>query len=600
MSRKGDVMIKDARPKLLLFTCLMIALSVLSGCEQGQNLADSLKLKTDRTRFLAPEQLIDSSQFERSPINPILTSVGMVDEVSELPPNATFPRPGDWSYTEEDYRVGTADVLEVGVVGLFQAGAESILRRQVSESGYIDLPLLKEPVYVKGMTTTGVRKAVADAYDPGVLRDPIVSVTILERRQSTFSVLGSVDRPGTYNIMRNDMRVMEALALGGGIVTQNIDYIYVIRPAPAEAVKVEKPEADEPDRQRRQQQQPEQPTQQPEQPTEQPEQPVEEPTGDEEPVEPEEDIESILRELGGSAPGPAPETEPSVPTPSESGQVPLISDADGGAAGDSATTTTAATADADAEPEYEWVYEDGTWQRVAKDGEPVPEDAVEPEEPTTEEVEPTPQPRRPDPGELAPPTRRRELAEAPERQPPPAEQRRDPFGWAELDKSDLSRVIAINLKALQEGDPQMNIIIRPNDIVYVPLLDGAEFYVTGEVRQPGPYNMTGRKVTVKQAISYAGGFSPTAWPENAILIRRVGNTQEQIIPLDLEAIYQGEEPDLYLKADDVIAVGSNWRSPFYAVMRNAFRMTYGFGFIYDRNFANPVFNTPTSRRFTRW
>lgn len=573
----------DARSKLPLVTCLLMGVLIWPGCEQGQALSDALKLKTDSSRFLAPEQLIDSSRFERSPINPILTSVGMVDEVSDLPPNATFPRPGDWSYVEEDYRVGPADLLEIGVLGLFQAGSEAMLRKQVTESGYVDLPLLEDPVFVKGMTTRQVRRAVADAYDPAILRNPIVSVTILQRRQSTFSILGSVDRPGTYNILRSDMRLMEALALGGGITTRNIDYIFVIRPAPAEAIQ---PEPEEPTYRA--------PAEEPAGPRERPgERPGEEPTT--EPT-PEEDIDAILRELGGSAPGPAPGDESSPPSPSERGGVPLLSDSnDGGAA----TSDVAA-----AEPEYEWVYEDGRWQRVAKDGEPVPEVTTEPTEPVEpaveDEVAPEPMPREePGPGELPPPVRRRDLVDLPEEDVPPVE-RRDPFGWRDLDKSDQSRIIAVNLKALNEGDPQMNIVMRPNDVVYVPILEGAEFYVTGEVARPGPYNMTGRKVTIKQALSYAGGLSPLAWPENAILIRRVGSTQEQIIPLDLEAIYKGEEPDLYLKRDDVIAVGSSWRSPFYAVMRNAFRMTYGFGFIYDRNFANPVFTTPTSRRFTRW
>ena len=46
------------------------------------------------------------------------------------------------------------------------------------------------------------------------------------------------------------------------------------------------------------------------------------------------------------------------------------------------------------------------------------------------------------------------------------------------------------------------------------------------------------------------------------------------------------------KADDVIAVGSYWAAPFLAVWRNAFRMTYGFGFIYDRNYSSTDFEIP--------
>jgi protein involved in polysaccharide export with SLBB domain len=588
----------DARWTHTLALRVLIGALLLSGCEASQQLSESLKLKTDPSRLLAPDLVVNAEKAARSPINPILTSVGMVDQISELPPNATFPRPGDWSYVEEDYRVGPADLLEVGILGLYQSGSETILRRQVTESGYIDLPFLPEPLLVRDKTVAELRKLIASAYEPGILRNPTVSVTVLQRRQNTFSILGSINRPGTYQILRNDMRLMEALALGGGIVTRNLDYIFVIRPAPAEAVQPEQARPAEP-----------QPSPQPTLPAQEPEpeggeeapaEPVTEPTrepGGEGVI----DIDSALRELGGAAPGPSPETEPSPPTPSERPSLPLLSDGDaaGAAAPTANATTDAATAPAK-EPEYEWVFRDGRWQRMQKGVEEVP--ATQPrtvEQPPDREMPEVAPPEERAPGELPPPVRRRDLAELPGEQPPPQE-REDPFGWKALDKSDLSRVIAINLQALRQGDQQMNIVIRPNDIVYVPILEGAEIYVTGEVLRPGPVNVTGRKVTVKQAISFAGGFSALAWPENAILVRRVGNNQEQIIPLDLEAIYLGEEPDLYLKPDDVIAVGSSWRSPFYAVMRNAFRMTYGFGFIYDRNFADPLLITPTHKRFTRW
>jgi protein involved in polysaccharide export with SLBB domain len=146
----------------------------------------------------------------------------------------------------------------------------------------------------------------------------------------------------------------------------------------------------------------------------------------------------------------------------------------------------------------------------------------------------------------------------------------------------------------------MNIVLRDNDIIQIPYLPVGEFYVTGEVMRPGVYSLPGRPITIKQALSATGGVGPLAWPENSALVRRIGNNQEQAIPLNVEAIFRGDEPDFFLKPDDVIEVGTDVRASFYAVMRNAFRMTYGFGFIYDRNFADPVTLTPTSRRFTRW
>ncbi|MCK4625092.1 MAG: hypothetical protein KAV00_07275, partial [Phycisphaerae bacterium] len=47
-----------------------------------------------------------------------------------------------------------------------------------------------------------------------------------------------------------------------------------------------------------------------------------------------------------------------------------------------------------------------------------------------------------------------------------------------------------------------------------------------------------------------------------------------------------------LKPNDVIAVGSYWAATPLAVWRNAFRITYGFGFIYDRNYSEYEFEIP--------
>ncbi len=176
----------------------------------------------------------------------------------------------------------------------------------------------------------------------------------------------------------------------------------------------------------------------------------------------------------------------------------------------------------------------------------------------------------------------------------------DPFGWKQIDKSSLARIIAINYAKLEAGNQRMNIIIRNDDIIQVTPLKYGEFYVMGEVLRPGSYQLTGRRLTIKQAIASAGNLAPLAWPENAVLFRRIGDNQEKIIPLDLEAIFKGQQADLFLKPDDIIAVGTDVRTSFMAVMRNAFRMTYGFGFIYDRNFADPLFGTINSDRFTRW
>ena len=91
-------------------------------------------------------------------------------------------------------------------------------------------------------------------------------------------------------------------------------------------------------------------------------------------------------------------------------------------------------------------------------------------------------------------------------------------------------------------------------------------------------------MTLKMAIAAAGGLGPLAWPKRCEVTRRVGKNKEETVLVDLDKIAQGEEPDFFIKPNDLINVGTHPTARFRAVLRNSFRATYGFGFIYDRNF----------------
>jgi hypothetical protein len=56
------------------------------------------------------------------------------------------------------------------------------------------------------------------------------------------------------------------------------------------------------------------------------------------------------------------------------------------------------------------------------------------------------------------------------------------------------------------------------------------------------------------------------------------------VRVDLPKIFAGEAPDFYLRPYDTVNVGTNAFMPFLTSLRGAFRFTYGFGFIYDRNY----------------
>ncbi len=510
--------------------------------------------KTDMTRFLSPDKVV--APVSGSPINPILSSIGPTDRSQDVLPNATFPRDGDWSYTDEDYIIGPTDIVDISILDLFNEGLETVLRRQVSDSGYIDLPLLTDRVKADGYTKDELKQVIINKYSPGILRSPTVSVTIAAQRQNTFSAIGSIARPGTYSILRKDMRLLEAMALAGGVTQVNINYIYVIRPNPAAKIAVAPrglqigPAA----------------------PAVLPPEPKEVQGGTAAPAtssapstgtadEAQRALEELQRALQGLVPGTT--TKPATPgTTAPAPSMVAMSETDpaGGAA---SQATAPAKTDAPAVPAGgpKWIYSGGKWVKAQ--------------------------------GETA-------VAGEPQAMPAQEKEASDPFGWKKVDRSDMARVIAINLNQLRDGDPRMNIVMRNNDIIHVPSLDIGEFYIMGEVSRPGVYSLTGRQITVKMAVAAAGNLNGIAWPENSLLIRRIGGNQEQFIPLNLESIFKGEDPDLFLKPNDVVAVGTDVRASFFAVIRNAFRMTYGFGFIYDRNFSDPRPYTPTSRRFTRW
>ncbi|MCJ7545170.1 MAG: SLBB domain-containing protein [Phycisphaerae bacterium] len=599
----------------------VIAAAWLVGC---QAVADWTK--TDRYRWLSPDKFIEPP--DGSPLNPILRSTSLVDQTQELVPNASFPAEGDWEYVEKDYVIGTTDVLIISIMDLFQEGMETPVRREVSDTGYIDLPLLTERIKAEGLTKDELTQAIMRAYSPQIIRNPEVSVIIEARRQSTYYILGAVSRPSQYMIQRRDMRLLEALAIAGGVMQSNIPYIYVIRPAPAirkaeealgggepGALPETLPTAPEellpeplpeplPQRLPGERALPTEPG--PVESGPSPVAPVEEPllrpriAPETQPPSPERieratravesnDIEAALRELGEGAPpatSPAPPGES--PSPSVLPHLAALNVDEGPADAASAIL-----------PRTKWMYRDGTWVRAPKQEPPAPEKpgVVLELSPTQPGAETTP------PVETTPPAR---PLEAIGRRTGPATAEaakgEDPFGWRKASKSDMARIIAVNLQKLNDGDPRQNIVIRDNDIIHVPYLPVGEFYVTGEVLRPGVYSLPSTPVTVKQALSAAGNVGPFAWPENSVLIRRIGTNQEQIIPINVEAVFRGQEPDLFLKPNDVIAVGTDVRAPFFAVVRNAFRMTYGFGFIYDRNFSDPLLPgyTPKSNRFTRW
>ena len=137
---------------------------------------------------------------------------------------------------------------------------------------------------------------------------------------------------------------------------------------------------------------------------------------------------------------------------------------------------------------------------------------------------------------------------------------------------------------LRRGELKYNIVVRPGDYIYIPQPSIGEYYMGGHILRTGVYSLTARKITLKEAFISAGMLDPVAIPARTQIIRRIDDSREIFAVVDIEKIFAGTEPDLILRPDDQVIVGTNIIAPFLAALRNGFRITYGFGFLYDRNY----------------
>jgi protein involved in polysaccharide export with SLBB domain len=171
----------------------------------------------------------------------------------------------------------------------------------------------------------------------------------------------------------------------------------------------------------------------------------------------------------------------------------------------------------------------------------------------------------------------------------PLEERAKPvpeFERREGAKSAKSRLIRIPADKLLAGDPRYNIVIKPGDTIHVPVDIIGEFCIMGNVNNQGYVNTTGRPMTLKMAVAAAGGLGPLAWPKTCEVVRRIGKKKEEIVLVNLDKIASGEQPDFFIKPNDLINVGTHPTSIWRLRLRNAFTATYGFWLVYDRNFAD--------------
>jgi polysaccharide export outer membrane protein len=127
----------------------------------------------------------------------------------EAPPEKAGGGAADYSGGPK-YRIGPEDILHISVWGNQDLTLDVIVR----PDGKISLPLIQD-VQAEGRTSS----ELADMIHQKLLmyiKEPAVSVIVKEINATKFSVLGYVNKPGTY-ALRGDMSVLQALSMAGGL-----------------------------------------------------------------------------------------------------------------------------------------------------------------------------------------------------------------------------------------------------------------------------------------------------------------------------------------------------------------------------------------------
>jgi protein involved in polysaccharide export with SLBB domain len=605
-------------------------------------------------------KLWDPSQvgrFRPTPaVNVILDSLGVADEAPVAWETAEEPRPIDIVAEQGDYVLCVGDILRVSIFELYAEGQMVTNEYIINETGRISIPDIGV-IQVVGMTETQLEEHIRKILSPNILKNPSVSVTMLNSQQRTFSVIGDgVDAPGRHVIPRYDFRLTDALATVRGPRQFNVSHIYVSRSVRNQtSAKNSSAQARSGG-------------------------PIQDriPAGREDRPQPGPTVASAKNPSLPSWANPSIASEralvgmvPSNPSPSW-GQVSnqVISSVDFSKAyglKDQSEVITPTSfeklgvtqqrssqiqdrssplnqapyrlqagqgnaSNLQQDMGIEWVFQDGRWIPVPTTG-----PSYERRQPDIQTTTPSRTTQRLEvtgPVETYPRSSPYDLPRMPAAvgnsysatdgtagggvewvfqdgrwvpvQRGGAEtghQLPTHFGGSErvipLDQADQkaaeiltweeairSRLIRIPTDKLLAGDPRYNIVIQPGDTIHVPVDIVGECCIMGNVNRAGYINLTGRPMTLKMAIAAAGGLGPLAYPKNCEVVRRIGDKREEIVLVDLDRIASGEQPDFFIKPNDLINVGTHYTARWRAILRNAFRATYGVGFVYDRNFAD--------------
>ena len=141
----------------------------------------------------------------------------------------------------------------------------------------------------------------------------------------------------------------------------------------------------------------------------------------------------------------------------------------------------------------------------------------------------------------------------------------------------LPRTFVVDLEdLLVKGDLTLNLPLMNGDVINVPV--SGKIYVGGEVRNPGGFPLRGKKMTVGQAVTLAGGLKTEANGSEAKIFRSSEKgTERETLSVNVYAIEKGHGEDLVLKENDILIVPKSGMKSFLTEFRETLKGLLGFG-----------------------
>jgi polysaccharide export outer membrane protein len=125
--------------------------------------------------------------------------------------------------SDEDYRIGATDVLQINV----QDAPELSNTVRVNASGVIPMAFLGQ-LKAAGKTPEELQKQIADGLRGEYLTDPQVSVVVVQYNSRSLFIQGAVKSPGVY-IIEGRPSLLKLITMAGGLAENHGSTAFVIR-----------------------------------------------------------------------------------------------------------------------------------------------------------------------------------------------------------------------------------------------------------------------------------------------------------------------------------------------------------------------------------